>query len=80
VTEADAARYTGVYVNGLQKAEIAWKGGRLTARMGPMETPVVRRAEWRFATERGPEFEIVPGADGKGEYLCFGARALRRVR
>ncbi|HZI17360.1 MAG TPA: serine hydrolase domain-containing protein [Pyrinomonadaceae bacterium] len=96
MTQPEMESYAGTYVNGLLKIELSVRGGRLyrkdyyppTAEEGPgrvFEAPVEKVGTNRLAFtppgEATPsEFIVVPGTDGRPEYLHSFMGAARKVR
>jgi CubicO group peptidase (beta-lactamase class C family) len=84
VTEAEMANYAGTYSQAGVSLEILIKDGKLFFKQGPAQLPMAKVGENRFTVARpgAPrplELVIVPGADGKAEYLHFGLRAVKKV-
>ncbi|MBO0727018.1 MAG: hypothetical protein J2P52_15545, partial [Blastocatellia bacterium] len=85
MTEVEMARYIGVYDAQPNRIEIAIKDGKLLFKGDGVEAQVVKLGESRFsATPPGSsetvEFALVPGADGKAEFLFLGGRAFSKIR
>jgi len=84
VTEAEMARYIGVYGDQPNRIEIAIKDGKLFLKVMGREGQVSKLGELRFSVTLGPsrtvEFALVPGADGKAEFLHVGGRTLRKAQ
>ena len=95
MTVAEMESYTGTYVNGALRIELLVRDGRLfrkefypaTVEEGPgreFEAPVTKVGANRFAFtppgETAPaEFVLVPGPDGRPEYLHSFMEAARRI-
>jgi hypothetical protein len=85
----EMARYTGRYVNNPKLAcELFVKGGRLFITFTDPEesdtAPVAKIGELTFVVTPEGEppqlpFLLIPGADGRIEYLHTNARAFRKV-
>jgi CubicO group peptidase (beta-lactamase class C family) len=83
MTEAEMARYIGVYGDQPNRIEIAIKDGKLFLKVLGREAQVNKLGELRFSATlpgRTEEFALVPGADGKAEFLHVGGRTLRKVQ
>ncbi|HET9297101.1 MAG TPA: serine hydrolase, partial [Candidatus Binatia bacterium] len=84
VSKAEMSEYVGTYTNKPESIELLVKKSRLVIRREDGEFPVAKIGDYRFSiTEPGEteaeEFVLVPGADGKAEYLHIGRHALRKV-
>ncbi|MBO0798064.1 MAG: serine hydrolase, partial [Blastocatellia bacterium] len=84
MTEAEMARYVGVYGALPNRIEIVIKDGKLLFKGMGHEAQISKLRESRFsATIPGSsqtiEFALVPGADGKAEFLFLGGQALSKV-
>jgi CubicO group peptidase (beta-lactamase class C family) len=83
MTEAEMARYVGVYGAQPNRYEIAIKDGKLVIKWMDIEAQISKLSESRFlATDPSDttEFALVPGADGKAEFMFLGGRAFSRVQ
>jgi CubicO group peptidase (beta-lactamase class C family) len=85
MTEAEMARYTGVYGDQPNRIEISIKGGKLLFKGFGLEAQVSKLGESRFSAtppddSRKIEFALVPGADGKAEFMVLGGRAISKVQ
>jgi hypothetical protein len=85
MTEAEMARYVGVYGDEPDRIEIAIKDGKLSFKGFGLEAQVIKLGESRFSATSpgGPqavEFALVPGVDGKAEFLFMGGRAFSKIR
>ena len=85
MTEEEMARYVGVYGDQPNRIEIVIKDGKLLLKGMGIEAPVSKLGESQFsATLPGPartvEFTLVPGADGKSEFLFAGGRMRSKVQ
>jgi CubicO group peptidase (beta-lactamase class C family) len=84
LSESDMARFAGTYTQGGgPSAELLIKDGKLHIKQGPAQFPLTRIGEYRFSfmppgAPRASEFALVPGADGRIEYLHSGARAMKK--
>jgi CubicO group peptidase (beta-lactamase class C family) len=83
MTEAEMARCVGVYGVQPNRYEIAIKDGKLVIKWTDIEAQVTKLGESRFSAT-GPsqtiEFALVPGADGKGEFMFLYGRAFSRIQ
>jgi CubicO group peptidase (beta-lactamase class C family) len=83
MTEAEMARYVGVYGAQPNRYEIAIKDGKLVIKWTDVEAQVSKLGESRFSAT-GPsqttEFALVPGADGKAEFMFLSGRAFGKVQ
>jgi CubicO group peptidase (beta-lactamase class C family) len=83
MTADEMASYVGIYTN-RWPMEIAVKEGKLVLERFGAELPVTKVGEHRFSvTPEGgkpQEFLLVPGADGKAEYLQMFLWVFRRTR
>ncbi len=81
MSEAEMARYVGVYVQQPQRFELFIKDGKLYGKQGNTEGAVKKIGEWRFSIAMSggsQEFALVAGANGRAEYLSIGLRAAKR--
>ncbi|MEW6206770.1 MAG: serine hydrolase domain-containing protein [Acidobacteriota bacterium] len=81
MSEAEMARYVGVYVQQPQRFELLIKDGKLYGKRGNTEGVVKKIGEGRFsiAMPAGSQpFALVAGADGRAEYLHISLRAAKR--
>lgn len=81
---SEMANYVGKYGQREVSFEILLRDGKLYLRQGPNEFPISKVGENRFSAtppgnSRPMEFALVPGANGKVEYLHFGLRAAKRL-
>jgi len=75
------AQHVGAYRNGDQRLEIVAEGDHLSLKRGNAPTvPLVILNGSYVEIGRGTEFIMVPGADGKTEYVYSGSRAYARVQ
>jgi CubicO group peptidase (beta-lactamase class C family) len=73
-----AGRYTQGSGGGI---EIAVKDGRLVIREGGRDQPATPMSGLRLAVgDTGPPWVLVPGRDGRPEYVFRGGRAFKRVQ
>ncbi len=84
MTEAEMARYVGVFGDLQSRIEITVKDGKLLFKGMGREAQVSKLGESRFSVtvpgvSQSVEFSFVPGADGKAEFLLLGGRARGRV-
>lgn len=76
----EMARCVGVYSNNRVRLEILIKDGKLVGKQGDREGPITKWGDQHFAIEVfGGDFVLVPGTDGKAEFLYRGGRSLKRV-
>jgi CubicO group peptidase (beta-lactamase class C family) len=85
MTEAEMARYIGVYGDQPNRIEIAIKDGKLFLKAMGREAQVSKLGESQFSVtlpgaSQAVEFTLVPGADGKTEFLFLGGRGRSRVQ
>jgi CubicO group peptidase (beta-lactamase class C family) len=85
ITDAEISEYIGTYANKPEGAEILVKQGRLFLKRKDGELPITKISDYHFSITKpdeleAEEFVLVPGADGKTEYLHMGRHALRRVQ
>jgi CubicO group peptidase (beta-lactamase class C family) len=83
MSESEMAGYVGKYGRSASY-EIILKDGNLFLKQGENEVPITKVGENLFAvtlpgSARPMQFALVPGADGKVEYLHAGLRASRRI-
>lgn len=84
MSAAEMASYVGKYGQRTVSYEIFVKDGKLFLKQGPNELAITRIGENRFSAtpprnSRPMEFVLLPGSDGKPEYLHSGLRASRRI-
>ncbi|HWS98832.1 MAG TPA: serine hydrolase domain-containing protein [Pyrinomonadaceae bacterium] len=77
---ADLANFTGKYVNGPQTWEIVAKGGKLFFRDAEAEYELSKTGAQvlSFGDKLENDVALVPGADGKTEYIFTGLYSARR--
>jgi CubicO group peptidase (beta-lactamase class C family) len=85
VSEPEMSKYVGTYTNGSESAEILVKKGNLILRRKDGELPITKIGNCRFSIikpseSEAEEFVLVPGANGKAEYLHIDRHALRKSR
>ncbi|HEU0180003.1 MAG TPA: serine hydrolase domain-containing protein [Blastocatellia bacterium] len=85
MTEAEMARYVGVYDAEPDRIEIVIKDGKLLFKGLGLEAQVIKLGESRFSAmppgdTQKVEFALIPGADGKAEFLFLGGRAHSKVQ
>jgi hypothetical protein len=85
MTEAEMAGYIGVYGDQPNRIEISVKDGKLLFKGMGREAQVRKIGESRFSmtlpgASQAVEFTLVPGADGKAEFLFMGGRGRRKVQ
>jgi hypothetical protein len=82
----DVRRFVGTYVNGPQTWELRAVGDGVALVAEGETVPLTKTGEWRLSFGDGLENDValVPGADGRAEYLFTGLytgrRTSRRVR
>lgn len=87
---ADLLNFAGTFRNGPFKFRIFSRENRLFLRVGEDEVPLKKTGERLFSIDEREEdatpesalfrnLLLLPGADGKAEYLYFAGRALKRV-
>lgn len=83
MTEGEMLRYVGAYVNNpaYLSVEILMKDGRLYLRQSGSDrmSPVIKIGDHRFSNE-GTHFVLIPGNDGRIEYLHIVGHALKKVQ
>ena len=83
MTEAEMARYIGVYGDQPNRIEIAIKDGTLLFKGMGVEAQVIKLSEFWFSAT-GPSwtvgFALVPGSDGKAEFLFLSGQAFSKVQ
>ena len=81
---SEMANYVGKYGQREVSFEILLHEGRLFLKQGQYEVPISKVGENRFSAgltgNAQMEFALVPGADGKAEYLHLGLRAAKRMK
>jgi CubicO group peptidase (beta-lactamase class C family) len=85
MTEAEMARYIGVYGDQPNRIEISIKDGKLIFKWMGREAQVSKLGESRFSARTADgsqtvEFALVPGADGKAEFLFMSGRGRGKVQ
>ncbi|HKE03121.1 MAG TPA: hypothetical protein VKE91_03630, partial [Blastocatellia bacterium] len=85
MTEAEMARYVGVYGDQPNRIEISIKDGKLLFKGMGREAQVSKLGESRFSmtlpdASQTVEFTLAPGADGRAEFLFLGGRVRSRVQ
>lgn len=79
LTEAERTKLTGLYRNGATAEMVSVRDGQLWIRRLAGEARLVKVGEDRFEIRPGAtELIVVPGSDGRAEYLYRGGRALKR--
>lgn len=83
MSASEMSMYAGRYGQREVSFEILLRKGKLFLKQGASELPISRIGENRFAAaspgnSRPMEFVLVPGADGRPEYLHVGLRAAKR--
>jgi len=84
MSAAEMASYAGKYGQRSVSYEIVVRYGKLFLKQGQNELAITRIGENRFSamtpgSSRPMDFVLVPGADGRTEYLHSGLRAARRI-
>jgi CubicO group peptidase (beta-lactamase class C family) len=83
MTEAEMARYIGVYGDQPSRIEIVIKDGKLLFKGEGVEAQVVKLSESRFSAtgpSRTVDFALMPGSDGKAEFLFLYGQAFSRIQ
>jgi CubicO group peptidase (beta-lactamase class C family) len=85
VSEAEIGEYVGTYTNKPESAELLVKEGTLVIKREDREFPTTKTGDHRFSIVTSSEadadeFVLVPGGDGKAEYLHIGRHALKKVQ
>jgi CubicO group peptidase (beta-lactamase class C family) len=85
MTDVEMAGYIGVYGDQPNRIEISVKDGKLFIKGMGRESQVIKIGASRFSmmlpdASQGVEFTLVPGADGKTEFLFLGGRGRRKVQ
>jgi hypothetical protein len=84
MSAAEMANYVGKYGQKDVSFEILLKDGKLFLKQGPNQLPISKVGDTRFSAispgnSRPMEFALVPGADGRVEYIHVGLRAAKRI-
>jgi CubicO group peptidase (beta-lactamase class C family) len=90
LSAAEISNYVGTYLNGPLRFQISSKDNRLLLKVGEDELPLKKIGEHLLSIDEKEEdattesalfknLLMLPGADGKTEYLYFIGRALKRV-
>jgi hypothetical protein len=87
MSEAEMDKYVGVYAyspvsHPPQKIELHVKAGKLFIKIGALEAPLDKVGDWSFAAKGEfsfPRFSLVPGPDGKAEFLHLAVVAFKRI-
>jgi CubicO group peptidase (beta-lactamase class C family) len=85
VSGSEMSEYVGTYANKPESAEILVKQGKLILKRADGEFPITKIGNCRFSIiksseSKAEEFVLVPGANGKAEYLHMDRHALRKVQ
>jgi CubicO group peptidase (beta-lactamase class C family) len=84
VSEPEMSEYVGTYTNKPESAEILVKQDKLILKRADGEFPISKIGNCRFSivkpSDKREEFVLVPGANGKAEYLHMDRHALRKVQ
>ncbi len=83
MSESEMAGYVGVYAQGRVRYELFIRDGKLFGKQETVEGQVKKIGENRFLllTQGGrQQFALVPGENGKAEYLHTSLRSARRVQ
>jgi hypothetical protein len=83
MSQSEMTGYVGLYAQGRVYYELFIKEGRLFGKQGTVEGQVKKIGDNRFVllTQGGrQQFALVPGENGKAEYLHISLRAARRVQ
>lgn len=87
---AEMSAYAGTYLNGTFKFQIFMREAKLFIKVGEDEVPLKKTGERLLSIDEKPEdatseselfknLLLLPGADGKIEYLYFIGRAMKRL-
>ncbi len=81
LTADDIARVAGIYQNGDQRIEITARQTRLYLKRGQStEALLYKYSDTEYRTENPPDrFTLIPGSDGKPEFVHRGARSFVRI-
>lgn len=84
ITAQEISDYTGLYTHSFRKWELLVKEGKLHYKHGKAEWPVKKIGANRFSfTPAGPlgtqEFVLIPGKNGKTEYLHIWGEVARKT-
>jgi len=74
----EITKLVGTYTNNRDRVELFERDGKLFVRQGQRETAAVKTGPNRLGVS-ADDVIIIPGDDGKPEYLHRGGRTLRRV-
>jgi CubicO group peptidase (beta-lactamase class C family) len=74
----EISRLVGKYTNNRETVELSEREGKLYARQGGQERSATKAGPNRLKIRDG-EYIVIPGDDGKPEYLHHGGRSYRRV-
>jgi CubicO group peptidase (beta-lactamase class C family) len=81
MTSEEIGKCAGRFRNGTDTEELLVNDGKLMLKRAARESEVVKLGEGRFRTKPDrAEFLLVPGKDGKAEFLFRGGRALARQK
>lgn len=81
MNESEMTRYAGVYAQGQTRYELLVKDGKLYGKQGSAEGEIRKTGENRFEIKMpngSQQFALVPGSDGKTEYLHISLRSAKR--
>ncbi len=81
ITATDLTTFAGKFVNGPQAWEIIATSGKLVLKAEGAEYALSKVADWRlaFGAELENELVLVPGANGRAEYIFNGLYSAKRV-
>lgn len=81
LTDDDLKRNAGTFRNGEERIEVVARDNRLYLKLSAApEMPMIKYGDADYGTERAADsFTMVPGADGKTEYVHTGLRSFARV-
>ncbi len=77
MTEVEMRKYVGMYGESPNAVELLVKDGKLVRKITSGEVPVSKMGESRFMAGTA-EFVLVPGANGKVEFLHAGGRTMKK--
>lgn len=84
ISESEMKEIAGLYQGSYRRVELLLKDGRLLYKQGSSEEPVRRIGEHDFVAgppgqDRQRGFSLLPGANGKIQFLHVSGRALKKV-
>ena len=84
MTEAEMTRYVGTFGTDANRIELSIRNGKLWFKRSTREGMVKKVADGRFlaggaGTSAAVEIVLVPGKDGKAEFLHVGGRTYKKA-